>query len=52
MAGGRRGARRQADDLAAFASFADLEDAFEPVEALVMDLLTEVGVHRDLVSGR
>jgi hypothetical protein len=42
----------QADDLAAFAAFADLEDAFEPVEALVMDLLSEVEVHRDLVSGR
>ena len=42
----------QADDLAAFAAFADLEDAFEPVEALVMNLLTEVEVRRDLVSGR
>jgi hypothetical protein len=32
----------QADDLAAFAAFADLEDAFEPVEALVMQLAIDV----------
>jgi hypothetical protein len=32
----------QADDLAAFAAFADLEDAFEPVEALVMKLAMDV----------
>jgi len=38
--------------LAVFAAFADLEDAFEPVEALVMELLTEVEVQRDLASGR
>jgi hypothetical protein len=42
----------QADDLAVFAAFADLEDAFEPVEALVLQLLTEVEVQRDLASGR
>lgn len=42
----------QADDLAAFAAFADLEDAFEPLEALVMQLLTEVEIQRDLASGR
>jgi hypothetical protein len=35
-----------ADDLAAFAAFADLEDAFEQVEALVMQLLTEVEIQR------
>jgi hypothetical protein len=32
----------QADDLAAFTAFADLEDAFEPVEALVIQLATDV----------
>jgi hypothetical protein len=32
----------QADDLAAFAAFADLEDAFEPLEALVIQLATDV----------
>lgn len=32
----------QADDLAAFATFADLEDAFEPVEALVTQLAIDV----------
>ena len=42
----------QADDLAAFAAFADLEDAFEPLEAIVMQLLTEVEIQRDLASGR
>jgi hypothetical protein len=42
----------QVDDLAVFAAFADLEDAFEPVEVLVMQLLTEVEVQRDLASGR
>jgi hypothetical protein len=42
----------QPDDLAAFASFADLEDAFEPVEAQVMQLLTEVEVQADLASGK
>jgi hypothetical protein len=42
----------QADDLAAFAAFADLEDAFEPVEAQVMQLLTEVEIQRDLASGK
>ena len=42
----------QADDLAAFAAFADLEDAFEPVEALVTELLTQVEIQRDLASGR
>jgi len=42
----------QADDLAVFAAFSDLEDAFEPVEALVMQLLTQVEVQRDLASGR
>jgi hypothetical protein len=42
----------QADDLAAFAAFADLEDAFEPTEALLMQLLTDVEVQRDLASGR
>ena len=42
----------QADDLAAFAAFADLEDAIEPAEALVMQLVTEVEVQRDLASGR
>lgn len=30
------------DDLSAFAAFADLEDAFEPLEALVMQLATDV----------
>lgn len=42
----------EANDLAAFAAFADLEDAFEPVEALVMQLLTAVEVQHDLASGR
>ena len=46
------GSREEDDDLAAFAAFADLEDAFEPVEALVMQLLTEVEIQRDLASGR
>ncbi len=32
----------QADDLTAFATFADLEDAFEPVEALVLQLAVDV----------
>jgi hypothetical protein len=32
----------QADDLAAFAAFADLEDAFEPLEELVDRLATDV----------
>lgn len=31
-----------ADDLAAFAAFADLEDAFEPLEELVDRLATDV----------
>jgi hypothetical protein len=42
----------QTDDLAVFAAFADLEDAFEPAEALVLQLLTGVEVQRDLASGR
>jgi hypothetical protein len=32
----------QADDLTAFAAFADLEDAFEPVEALMRDLAGDI----------
>lgn len=32
----------QADDLAAFAAFADLEDSFEPLEALVAEFATDV----------
>ena len=32
----------QANDLAAFAAFADLEDAFEPVESLVTQLAIDV----------
>jgi hypothetical protein len=32
----------QADDLTAFAAFADLEDAFEPLEALVLQLAADV----------
>jgi hypothetical protein len=32
----------QADDLAAFVAFADLEDAFEPLEALATELATDV----------
>jgi len=35
----------QADDLAAFAAFADLEDAFEPLEALVIQLAADVEAH-------
>jgi hypothetical protein len=37
------GLAEQADDLATFAAFADLEDAFGPVEAQVMELAMEVG---------
>jgi hypothetical protein len=32
----------QTDDLAAFAAFADLEDVFEPLEALVIELAADV----------
>jgi hypothetical protein len=38
----------QADDLTAFAAFADLEDAFEPVEALVLQLATDIEHHLQL----
>ena len=38
----------QADDLAAFAAFADLEDAFEPVEELIDRLATDVEAHLQL----
>jgi len=38
----------QADDLAAFAAFADLEDAFEPVEALVSQLAADIDAHLQL----
>lgn len=38
----------QADDLAAFAAFADLEDAFEPVEALVTQLAADIDAHLQL----
>jgi hypothetical protein len=38
----------QADDLAAFAAFADLEDAFEPVEELIDRLATDVDRHLQL----
>jgi hypothetical protein len=33
------------------AAFADLEDTFEPLEALVLQLLTHVEIQRDLASG-
>jgi hypothetical protein len=39
---GNRISASQADDLAAFATFADLEDAFEPLEALATELATDV----------
>ena len=32
----------EADDLTAFAAFADLEDAFEPVEALMQQLTGDI----------
>lgn len=38
----------QADDLAAFAAFADLEDAFEPVEALITQLAADIDAHLQL----
>jgi hypothetical protein len=46
----------QTDDLAAFAAFADLEDAFEPLEALVIQLATdvdrEVQLQYDIARGK
>ena len=38
----------QADDLVAFAAFADLEDAFEPLEALVIQVAADVEAHLQL----
>jgi hypothetical protein len=38
----------QADDLVAFAAFADLEDAFEPVEALIIQLTADIDAHLQL----
>jgi hypothetical protein len=40
----------QSDDLAAFAIFADLEDAFEPMETLVLQLAIDVDRELELQS--
>jgi hypothetical protein len=46
----------EADDLKAFAAFADLEDAFEPVEArvlkLAMDIDYEIQMQIDIARGK
>lgn len=46
----------QTDDLAAFATFADLEDAIEPLEGLVIQLATDVDhyeqLQQDLARGK
>jgi len=42
----------QPDDLTAFAAFADLEDAFEPVEALMRELTGDIELRVELARAR